>query len=359
LKYKIILSFLLIVILSATAGAVFTSSVNPTNTASGVIDIDKIMVRAPILMRPIDKLAIIKPTSAPAGRPNNAPIQNPLKKSAAPNLGPLGVLLKLYVNDGDKIRKGELLAELDPTLYQAALNIADSRALKAEAGLNSLNEKISDLTDNLDKVDKNLTRMKQVGKSSLPPTAGSQKATPSLSAKIASLAKARTKLEDTKTQLVSALSGLETAKIQAQKGLALALLGRDAAKENLGRLKIYAPASGYAASVSVRVGEVIYPNQALINIYKSGGVNMEIYLPLAEAKNIRLKQKAEVVVDSFPNKNFSAEITHISPDIQFAPSTLPTNLTHLLNVQAVKLRVKDQSGILKPGMPADSLIKEN
>ena len=359
MKNKLILSLVLAVIIAATTGVVFASKDRAKEPASGVIDADRITIRAPIIMPPIGKLAVIKPSAALRNKPNNVNAGNPLKPVSPPGFRPLGTMLKLYVTDGKKIKKGELLAELDPKLYRAALKIADSRLLAAKASLNSINDKIADLTGNLDKVDKNLTKMKQAGESSLPPAAGNQKATVSLNAKMAALAKSKIKLEDTKTQLSSALSKLETTEIQAQKGLALAKLGRDAANENLKRLKIYAPASGYVSLVHVNAGEVIYPNQTLVDIYQSGHVKMKIYLPLTRAKNIRLMQNAEVVVDSFPNKKFSAKVTRVSPEVQFAPSTLPTRLTHLLNVQEISLRVSDRDGILKPGMPADSFIKEN
>ena len=46
-----------------------------------------------------------------------------------------GTILRMYVNDGTYVRKGQLLAELDPTDYQVQLDAteAEYKQIKAEA----------------------------------------------------------------------------------------------------------------------------------------------------------------------------------------------------------------------------------
>jgi HlyD family secretion protein len=60
-----------------------------------------------------------------------------------------------------------------------------------------------------------------------------------------------------------------------------------------------------------------------------------------------------VTVDSFPGETFTATVTYISSQAEFTPRNVQTVEGRKNTVFAVKLKLEDTSGKLKPGMPAD------
>jgi HlyD family secretion protein len=62
-------------------------------------------------------------------------------------------------------------------------------------------------------------------------------------------------------------------------------------------------------------------------------------------------------VDSFAGKSFTATVIHVSDQAEFTPRNVQTTEGRKTTVFAIKLRVDDPDGKLKPGMPADVVFK--
>ena len=58
-------------------------------------------------------------------------------------------------------------------------------------------------------------------------------------------------------------------------------------------------------------------------------------------------------VDSFPGTKFNAQVSFISDQAEFTPRNVQTVEGRSSTVYAIKLKVNDPQGRLKPGMPAD------
>ena len=69
-------------------------------------------------------------------------------------------------------------------------------------------------------------------------------------------------------------------------------------------------------------------------------------------------RRADVNVDSFPGETFSAQVTYIAETAEYTPRNVQTVEGRSATVYAVKLRVDDPGGMLKPGMPADVKFAE-
>ena len=87
-------------------------------------------------------------------------------------------------------------------------------------------------------------------------------------------------------------------------------------------------------------------------------LTITVYVPEDRYGQISLGQQAEVTVDSFPGKTFTAEITHIADQAEFTPRNVQTVEGRSSTVYAVKLKVTDSEGKLKIGMPADVVFVE-
>lgn len=61
----------------------------------------------------------------------------------------------------------------------------------------------------------------------------------------------------------------------------------------------------------------------------------------------------EIRVDSLPEELFHGEVIYIVDQAEFIPCNVQTVEGRKTTVYAVKIRVENLTGILKPGMPAD------
>jgi len=60
-----------------------------------------------------------------------------------------------------------------------------------------------------------------------------------------------------------------------------------------------------------------------------------------------------VQVDSFPGRTFQGYVSHISDSAEFTPRNVATVEERQNLVFAVEIRISNEGGDLKPGMPAD------
>jgi multidrug resistance efflux pump len=82
-------------------------------------------------------------------------------------------------------------------------------------------------------------------------------------------------------------------------------------------------------------------------------LNITVYLPEDRYGAIKLGQKANVTVDSFPGRVFTATIINISDKAEYTPRNVQTVEGRKSTVYAVKLSIANQDLALKIGMPAD------
>ena len=107
---------------------------------------------------------------------------------------------------------------------------------------------------------------------------------------------------------------------------------------------IRAPADAVVLTHSVEHGEVITPGVAVM---------ITVYLAENQYGRVSVGDMASVTADSFPGDDFEAEVIRIADEAEYTPRNVQTEEERQTTVYAVELRVDDQEGKLKPGMPAD------
>lgn len=150
-------------------------------------------------------------------------------------------------------------------------------------------------------------------------------------------------------EVASARRALEqagSAVTQAEANLALI----DA---QIAELTITAPMDGVILTRNVEPGEFVAPGATVFTIAQLDDLTITVYVPEDRYGEIALGQQAEVRVDSFPDQAFAATVVHIADQAEFTPRNVQTVEGRSSTVYAVKLKVNDTEGKLKPGMPAD------
>ncbi len=120
---------------------------------------------------------------------------------------------------------------------------------------------------------------------------------------------------------------------------------------------VTAPSNGIIAKKFVEKGETVTQMSSLFKISDLSNVELIIYVSEEELGKVKLGQKAEIFVDAYKEKSFSGEIIYISPEAEFTPKNIQTKDERTKLVFAVKIKIKNPDYELKPGMPADAIIK--
>lgn len=169
-----------------------------------------------------------------------------------------GQLKKLLVTMGDKVKKGQLLAEIDPVLPQFTLK--DSEA----------------------QVD-NLQAQKRAKQALLKQYELAFQRQNQMSAKEAS---SRADLESAQAQLESTRYDIAAIEAQIRKSM----IAVDTARANLGYTRIYAPIDGTVISIDTEEGQTVVSNQSATTILTLATLDtMTVKAKISEADVTRVK----------------------------------------------------------------------
>ena len=143
---------------------------------------------------------------------------------------------------------------------------------------------------------------------------------------------------------------------QAQDAVAQAQANLDLLNAQLGKLVVKAPQDGVILTRNIEPGEYVQPGASALSMANLASLTITVYVPEDRYGQISLGQEAKVSVDSFPAQQFLAQVTTISDQAEFTPRNVQTVDGRSSTVYAVKLKVVDPEGRLKPGMPADVIF---
>lgn len=129
-----------------------------------------------------------------------------------------------------------------------------------------------------------------------------------------------------------------------------------ASQDRLRDTVLCAPISGVILRKNVELGETVPAGAAVFTIGDLENPWIKVYINETELGLVKLGQKAEVSVDSFPDKVYAGTVTFISSKAEFTPKDVQTQEERVKLVFGVKVSVTNQNDELKPGMPADVKI---
>ena len=276
-----------------------------------------------------------------------------------------GTVLRLP-NVGDRVQKGQLVVELDPTNYNRALENARLALQKAQANLDKLRadqqSALATARQNVASAEvayANARRDLEAARTNLEATQklfdlGGASAQSLQSARDA-YAKAQASLEIAQVNLNTARQALalrNNANAQDLKNAQIALeqarLEVKNAEENLANTKIYAPFDGVVSEVNAQVGSIgVGAGTALLTLIDDSSVNLPVQIDESEIAKVRVGQKVEVTLDAFSNETFQGVVTAISPSARIQQN---------IAVFYVTVNIPNPERKLRPGMTAEGEI---
>ena len=140
---------------------------------------------------------------------------------------------------------------------------------------------------------------------------------------------------------------------QAQNAIKQAQANLDLLDAQIAKTTVTAPVDGVVLTRAGELGSVVNAGGTVLTLGRLDELTITVYVPEDRMGEVALGQVAKVSVDSFPGETFSATVTYISDQAEFTPRNVQTVEGRKNTVFAVKLKLGDTSGKLKPGMPAD------
>jgi HlyD family secretion protein len=236
----------------------------------------------------------------------------------------MGKVLKINVDEGDKVDTGQVLIELDHREL-------DAQKAQSQAAWSSAQIQVSQAKTNLDYLEKNLKRIKELFKTG----SATQQQLDDLTSKF-ELAQGQYDLTQSQVEQVKASINLVETQIE--------------------NAIIQSPLKGTALQKNISLGETVLPGNSLLTLGDLSKVNLKIYVPEPHLGKVKLGQKVKVKVDSFPQKDFFGKITWISNEAEFTPKNIQTKEERVKLVFGVKVELENPASELKPGMPADAEV---
>ena len=121
----------------------------------------------------------------------------------------------------------------------------------------------------------------------------------------------------------------------------------------LREMNIAAPSDCVLETLSVKVGDVLAPNQAVATLLLTNHLWVRVYVPEPWLGRIQLGQKVAVHVDSDPGHDFSGVVEQIARAAEFTPRNVQTVGERIKQVFGIKVRLDNPEGKLRAGMAAD------
>ena len=118
-------------------------------------------------------------------------------------------------------------------------------------------------------------------------------------------------------------------------------------------LRVTAPTNCALEVLSVKVGDVVGPNQELATLILPQYLWIRVYMAQPQLGNVKIGQRVQFRADAFAENSFPGEVEQINRSAEFTPRNVQTTEERVKRVFGVKVRVSNESGDLRPGMSGD------
>jgi HlyD family secretion protein len=255
-----------------------------------------------------------------------------------------GRILKLFADEGDLVKAGQLVAVMDTRDLEASLKRAQAvvsqtqRALdEAQANLGQQQTQVKLAKEELDRA------------TALVPKGF---ATVEL-------------LDQRRQQMNAALAAQDAA--EARIGETLQALDAATHDVELYRVNILdnalvAPRDGPIEYRVANVGEVLPAGGKVFTMLDASYVYMDIYLPTADAGRVRIGSEARIVLDAYPAHVIPAKVVFVAAQAQFTPKTVETKderdkLMFRIRVRIDPERLKGRETMVRSGLPGVAYVR--
>jgi HlyD family secretion protein len=274
-------------------------------------------------------------------------------------------IARVMVEEGDRVKKGQVLATLQSDRLRARIRETDADIAaqqqvvdKFVAGtrpqeIAQARAEVAAAQVQVKNARQNLRRIRQTAGSG----ATSQQSLDDANARL-NVERARLLVKEKALNL--SMEGPRKEDIAAAKArldalkASLALL-----KIRLGDMILKAPAAGIIENRILEPGEMAGPASPVFTLALTDPKWARVYVPEPDLGRIQRGMKAVVQSDSFPDRHFEGWVGFISPEAEFTPKNVETTDLRTKLVYEVRIFVHDPKDLLRLGMPVTATVELN
>jgi membrane fusion protein PltH len=266
-------------------------------------------------------------------------------------------IAEVLAQEGDRVRKGQILARLDtgrlePQVAQAEAQVAAQHAVVERLRNGSRPEEIAQARANVEsaKADALNARQQYERKRTLVERAATSQQDVDTAKAALDVANARVEMNQKALDLaVAGPRKEEIAQAEAQ------LRGSEAQlaflRQQLADAQLVAPTDGTIRSRLMEPGEMASPQRPVFSLAITDPKWVRAYVSEPDLGRVRPGMKAYVRSDSFLDRRFEGWVGFISPVAEFTPKTIQTEELRTSLVYEIRVFLKDPSDDLRLGMP--------
>ena len=287
-----------------------------------------------------------------------------------------GPLTELLVKEGDRVRKGQVVARIEQIQARAdvqaqraavASALADSSA--AEAGVKAQDDIIKTSAATLDRFKSELERSKlnldraaELWREKLIARQeyDQKKADyDSAEAGVRENAARLSQMESQRAQIAAQLSA-------AQRRVAVAQAGETRLDDVLAKHDVVAPIDGVVTNLPVRMGETVVPGiqnsaaSTIMTIADMSLITAEVKVDETDIVNVQLGQTASITLDAMPNRKFTGKVIEIGNTAILRSTGLAASQSATSNQDAKDFKVvvalEDPPEEIRPGLSCTAKV---
>ena len=129
------------------------------------------------------------------------------------------------------------------------------------------------------------------------------------------------------------------------------------AQTRLAYAQVASPIDGVVLSKNIESGEYVSSGTPVVTVGVLDEVWLKAYIAEGDLGRVKLGQKVAVTTDTYPNKIYNGTIGFIASEAEFTPKNIQTAEERVKLVYRIKIMIENTSRELKPGMPADAVIR--
>ena len=272
------------------------------------------------------------------------------------------------MQEGDTVKRGQLLARIDPDVYNIQRSQAASGVAQSQAQVSSVQAQVSNAQAALDALDAQMEqaqraydRSKKLFDDKVISRSEMDVAETTLKAAKANYNAAVQGIRSTQANVQSARANVQTAQASLQK-----------ANKDLSRTAIIAPRDGVVSLLNVKKGESVSGNSftvgtEMLRIADMSKIEIRVDVGENDIPKVKLGDSALVEVDAYSDRKFKGIVTQIaSSNNGAAAQSALSNTTNDVTQYKVYIRILPESYIdllgkgtfpFRPGMSANADIQ--
>jgi HlyD family secretion protein len=250
-----------------------------------------------------------------------------------------GEVVELNVEEGDSVKRGQVLARIYADIYALQRDEAASRVSQSQATVGNSSAALEALKATMEQAQQSYDRNKKL-----------------YDDKVIS----KSELEIVETSLRSAKANYNAAQqnIKAlQAGVQTAQTGLSSANKNLGRTTLVAPMNGVISSLGVKKGERVAGNSfnigtEMMRVADMNVLELRVNVGENDIVKVNIGDSADIEVDAYNNRKFKGIVTKIASSTG-SGSSLTSQVSNDVTNYEVRIRLDPESynDLIDPSKP--------